>query len=72
MTKPIHFEKSLGELEEIVALLEKGELPLEEALKYYEKGIGLTRKCQELLSKAEQKIEMLASTSTQKCLPSDD
>jgi len=64
MTKPIHFEKSMTELEEIVTQLEKGELPLDDSLKQFEKGIVLARKCQEILQHAEQKIEMLATSTT--------
>ncbi|KTD38852.1 exodeoxyribonuclease VII small subunit [Legionella nautarum] len=63
MTKPIHFEKSMTELEEIVMQLEKGELSLDDSLKQFEKGIVLARKCQEILQHAEQKIEMLATTT---------
>jgi exodeoxyribonuclease VII small subunit len=59
MIKPIHFEKTMSELEEIVMQLEKGELSLESSLKQFEKGINLARRCQEALSQAEQKIEML-------------
>ncbi|AHE66518.1 exodeoxyribonuclease VII small subunit [Legionella oakridgensis] len=64
MTKTIHFEKSIAELEQIVAQLEKGELPLEDSLKQFEKGITLARKCQELLTQAEQKIEILSTANT--------
>lgn len=64
MTKPIHFEKSMTELEEIVMQLEKGELSLEDSLKQFEKGIILARKCQEVLQQAEQKIEILAASTT--------
>lgn len=59
MSKVVHFEKSMAELEEIVKQLERGELSLEESLKYYEKGIGIARKCQDTLLQAEQKIETL-------------
>lgn len=61
MTKTIHFEKSISELESIVMQLEKGELSLEDSLKQFEKGITLARKCEETLNKAEQKIEMLSA-----------
>ena len=63
MTKPIHFEKSMTELEEIVMQLEKGELSLEDSLKQFEKGITLARRCQEVLNHAEQKIDKLASSN---------
>lgn len=61
MTKPIHFEKSMTELQDIVTQLEKGELPLEDSLKQFEQGIIIARKCQEILNQAEQKIEMLSA-----------
>ncbi|MCP0913077.1 MULTISPECIES: exodeoxyribonuclease VII small subunit [Legionella] len=64
MTKTIHFEKTITELEDIVSQLEKGELSLEDSLKQFEKGITLARKCQEILTQAEQKIEMLSSSKT--------
>lgn len=72
MTKPIHFEKSMTELEEIVMQLEKGELSLEESLKQFEKGINLARKCQDVLSQAEQKIEMLAAANSTNSESSND
>lgn len=72
MTKPISFEKSMTELEEIVIQLEKGELSLEDSLKQFEKGISLARKCQEVLNHAEQKIETLVTSSSVKGEVSDD
>lgn len=62
MSKSIHFEQSMGELEDIVKQLEKGELTLEDSLKQFEKGIGLARRCQDVLHQAEQKIETLTAT----------
>ena len=61
MSKPIHFEKSISELQTIVTQLEKGELSLEESLKQFEKGISIARKCQDVLNQAEQKIEFLSA-----------
>ncbi|MCL9685502.1 exodeoxyribonuclease VII small subunit [Legionella maioricensis] len=61
MSKGIHFEQSITELEEIVKQLEKGELTLEDSLKQFEKGIGLARRCQDVLNQAEQKIETLTA-----------
>ena len=54
------FEAALAELESIVARLEQGELPLEESLRQFERGVVLTRLCQKALSQAEQKIRVLA------------
>ena len=65
MTKnTVPFEKSIADLESIVAQLEKGELSLEDSLKQFEKGITLARKCQDVLNLAEQKIEMLTANQT--------
>ena len=53
------FEKSLAELVQIVGKLEGGDLPLEESLELFEKGIKLSRECRERLTKAERRIEIL-------------
>ncbi len=55
----IDFETALAELESLVASMEGGELPLEEALKQFERGVTLTRQCQQALQQAEQKVEIL-------------
>ena len=54
------FESSLAELESIVQRLEHGELPLEESLRQFERGVALTRSCQKALRQAEQKIQVLS------------
>ena len=56
---PPDFEKSLGELESLVQKLEQGDVPLEEALKTFERGVALTRQCQAALRSAQQKVEVL-------------
>ena len=55
----VGLEKSLEELEALVARLEGGDLPLEQALKEFERGVRLTRQCQTALQEAEQKVEIL-------------
>lgn len=55
----IDFERSLRELEAIVEKLETGNLSLEESLKCFEQGVGLTRLCQKALREAEQKVRIL-------------
>jgi Exodeoxyribonuclease VII small subunit (EC 3.1.11.6) len=57
--KTPNFEKSLEQLESLVAQLESGELSLEDSLKTFEQGIKLTRSCQSALQEAEQKVELL-------------
>ncbi len=53
------FEASLEALEQIVRELEQGDLPLEQSLVLFEQGIRLSRECQERLSQAERRIEVL-------------
>jgi exodeoxyribonuclease VII small subunit len=53
------FEQAMADLETVVARLEQGDVPLEEALKAFERGVALTRACQEALAAAEQKVEIL-------------
>ena len=57
--KPKTFETSLEELERIVRELEQGELTLEKSLELFEQGVKLSRECQERLTQAERRIEIL-------------
>ena len=59
------FERALGELESLVERLERGDLPLEEALRTFERGVELTRHCQTSLKAAQQKVEILLKRSGQ-------
>ena len=54
-----NFEDSLKKLETIVAQLEQGELPLEDSLKLFEEGVGLSAACKQELDSAEGKVQML-------------
>lgn len=62
MKKKPDYEKSMLRLEEIVELLESGELPLEESMKLFEEGTKLSAECYETLKNAEQKIALLSET----------
>jgi len=59
------FEKSLKELETLVAKMEQGNLSLEESLRDFERGVQLTRACQQALKEAEQKVEILLKKTGQ-------
>ena len=59
------FEQALGELEKLVERMERGDLPLDEALKAFERGIVLTRHCQSSLRAAQKKVEILLKKSGQ-------
>lgn len=56
---PPDFEVAMKELEALVEKLEQGDLPLEESLAAFERGVMLTRTCQTALKEAEQKVEIL-------------
>jgi len=58
-----NFEQSLQKLESLVKNLESGSLPLEDALKAFQEGVGLVKQCQTLLSQAEQKVEILTKAN---------
>ncbi len=57
--KSKHFEQSMTRLEEIVRLLEKGDAPLEDALKLFEEGTTLVRGCNDALNDAELQVAKL-------------
>ena len=61
--KSATFEQALEELEQLVDRLEAGDLPLEEALADFERGVKLTRECQQKLASAEQKVKVLMEES---------
>jgi exodeoxyribonuclease VII small subunit len=53
------FEESLKKLESIVETLEKGDLPLEDSIKLFEEGVGLSAECKKELEEAEGKVQVL-------------
>lgn len=54
-----NFEAALTELNQLVEKMEHGDLTLEESLKSFERGVILTRECQQALKAAEQKVQIL-------------
>ena len=59
MEKQLTFEQAMKRLEELVALLESGNCPLEETMKLFEEGAGLVSFCSQTLKDAQQKIVQL-------------
>ncbi|MDE2058379.1 MAG: exodeoxyribonuclease VII small subunit [candidate division NC10 bacterium] len=55
----VPFEEALKQLEAIVSRLERGDLPLEEALSVFEEGVRLTKLCSARLSEAERRVNIL-------------
>ena len=62
MAKSIDFESALGELESVVTELD-GELKLDKALELFEKGMKLSKECEQFLKTAQQKVEILKRNS---------
>ena len=62
-THPKNFDDALSELESIVAQIEAGQLPLEQALASFKRGSELLQYCQKTLASAEQKIQILNETN---------
>jgi exodeoxyribonuclease VII small subunit len=63
-TESLTFEAAYTELEQIIARLESGELPLDESVALYERGRKLSEHCQTLLDRAELRISQLAEDGT--------
>lgn len=59
------YEEAISELENIVTHLEEGDLPLEDALKQFERGISLARSNSQKLQKAQQQVSILMQQDVQ-------
>lgn len=59
MSEGLSFEQALARLEEVVRLLESGDLGLEESLSRFQEGMGLVRLCAAKLEEAERRIDVL-------------
>ena len=59
MEKNMKFEKAMEKLEEIVHSLEKGDISLEDSLKFFEEGIKLSQVCMAKLDEAEKRVDIL-------------
>ena len=56
----LSFEAAIKELTAIVAKIEQGEIPLQDSLEQYEKGMALIKHCRGILQKAEKRIEKIS------------
>ena len=65
ISKNPDFETSLKELETLVESMEQGDLSLEDSLGHFERGVQLSRACQQALKTAEQKVEILMKKNGQ-------
>ena len=72
--KEMKFEDAMKRLEKIVAELEDGNLGLDESLKKYEEGVGLSQFCAKKLNEAQKKVQIVSrkSTGTLEAAPFDE
>jgi exodeoxyribonuclease VII small subunit len=56
----LSFEESIKELTNIVGKIEQGQIPLQDSLQQYEKGMALIKHCRTILQKAEKRIEKIS------------
>lgn len=66
MTEPrpveeMSFEEAMRELEQVVGQLERGDVPLEESIKLYERGAALKKRCEDRLKAAEEKVDAITA-----------
>lgn len=66
------FEEALSELESLVVKLERGDLTLDDSLRMFERGVMLTRTCQQALREAELKIQTLTEKNLEETLEPPD
>jgi exodeoxyribonuclease VII small subunit len=58
----LNFEKAIKSLTDIVSSIESGDIPLEDSLRQYEKGMALIKHCRAILQKAEKRIEKIGGS----------
>ena len=68
-TNPLDFETALAQLEQLVQKLESGDLSLETSLQEYERGVQLTRICQQALKQAEHRVQLVNSDGSSSDFP---
>ena len=60
----LSFEESIKELTNIVGKIEQGQIPLQDSLSQYEKGMALIKQCRTILQNAEKRIEKISELDT--------
>ena len=67
----LNFEQAIKELTAIVGKIEQGQIPLQDSLDQYERGMALIKHCREILQKAEKRIEKISEAEDKKKKKSD-
>ena len=68
----LDFEKSMEKLEKIAEKLERDDLGLDDSVKLFEEGMELSKKCNEILQKAEKKITVIIDEQEKDFKPSEE
>lgn len=71
MNSELSFEENIEKLEEIAKELEKGDLDLDASVKKFEEGMKISKKCSDILEKAEKKITMLIKNEDDELVEED-
>jgi exodeoxyribonuclease VII small subunit len=66
------FEQAIQQLKGIVDKIEQGEIPLQDSLEQYEKGMALIKHCRDILQKAEKRIEKISQEEPAESPPEQD
>jgi len=66
------FEEAIGNLTEIVDKIETGQVPLQESLQQYEKGMAMIKHCRSILLDAEKRIEQIAENEEEEEIDEDE
>ena len=67
----LSFEESIKELTNIVTKIEQGQIPLQDSLEQYEKGMALIKQCRTILEKAEKRIEKISEQEAKSQEPNE-
>ena len=68
----LSFEQGIETLTEIVEKIETGQLPLQDSLQQYEKGMAISNHCRKILLDAEKRIEEIADEQRDQTEPDED
>jgi len=71
-TDNLSFEDAIKELTNIVGKIEQGQIPLQDSLEQYEKGMTLIKQCRTILQKAEERIEKITKEEDEEDSKSDN
>jgi len=67
----LSFEQAIDQLNQIVSRIEQGQIPLQESLEQYEKGMKLIQHCRKILQDAEKRIERVSAQNESACADSE-